>query len=146
MKKGAGIEMEKREETERPTQAGQGNGPEDPLQELGIHGEEETTVLERPGRGKGERIAIIHRTGHLYAVPEDGQARILARFQVERYGLGACLDAARALTADIRKSGKHGKTCDTPGCNDPALKSVSIAPATSVSLCGECAGKAFAEA
>ena len=115
------------------------------LQELGVTDGEETEIAIRSEDGGDLRVAMIHQTGHVYsetAGGEAGRTTVLARLQVEKMGVAACLEAAQAhFNSNCQAPTQAGmKVCDTPGCNNRADRATNIAPATFVSVCPECSG------
>ena len=103
------------------------------LQEIGVTNPEETVLGTIVRNGRPVEVVLIHQTGHLYARDGEGGSALLARLKVEEKGLEACIETARGWITP-------SKPCDTPGCSNPAEQSTSIAPATFVSVCRQCAG------
>ena len=68
---------------------------EDLIRELEISDPTETSVGTWDGPEGEMRVAIIHETGHVYAIPEEhekeGDAALLFRLPVERIGVEAAI-------------------------------------------------------
>ena len=89
------------------------------------------------------RVAIIHETGHVYAVPgEDGEERdaaLLFRLPVEKIGVEAAIRAVEQHLAQARPAAT--RECDMMGCRNPVPGSQgkSVAPGTYLAVCDQCA-------
>ena len=116
---------------------------EDLILELEIADPTETRVgkLDSP---EGETlVAIIHETGHVYAVSaEEEDSRdpaLLFRLPVERIGVEAAIQAVeRHLQQDSRPKTRE---CEMMGCRNPVPlnQGKSVAPGTYLSVCDQCA-------
>ena len=113
------------------------------IRELEIADPTETRVGTWDGP-KGEvRVALIHETGHVYAVPEGDEPErdpeLLFRLPVERIGVEAAIQAVeRHLEQDSRSPMRQ---CEMMGCRNsvPENRGKSVAPGTYLSVCDECA-------
>ena len=95
-------------------------------------------------RPEGEaRVAIIHETGHVYAIPEDREQEsdpeLLFRLPVETMGVEAAIQAVeRHLESDHQPQMRE---CDMFGCRNlvPEDHGKSVAPGTYLAVCDDCA-------
>ncbi len=102
------------------------------------------TSLGTWGSPEGEmRVAIIHETGHVYAVSreeeEEGDPALLFRLPVERMGVEAAIDAVeKYLESENRPNMRE---CDMLGCRNLVAgdKGKSVAPGTYLAVCDDCA-------
>lgn len=116
---------------------------EDLIRELEISDPTETSVGTWDGPEGEMRVAIIHETGHVYAIPEEhekeGDAALLFRLPVERIGVEAAIQAVeRHLEPDHPMAARE---CDMIGCRNPVPgeHGKSVAPGTYLAVCDECA-------
>ena len=90
------------------------------------------------------RVAIIHETGHVYAVPDTGETAnkdpaLLFRLPVETMGVDTAIQAVeRYLESEPRPTTRE---CDMLGCRNPVTEDQgkSVAPGTFLAICDECA-------
>ncbi len=113
------------------------------IEELEIIDPTETSVgtLNRSGERLG--VAIIHETGHVYAIPKGSGAEhdpeLLFRIPVETMGVEAAIKAVeRNLEPD---GGPQMRECDMLGCRNPVPndQGKSVAPGTYLAVCDACA-------
>ena len=113
------------------------------FRELQISDPSETSVgtWDRP---EGEmRVAIIHETGHVYAVSreerDEGHPELLFRLPVERMGVEAAIQAVEKHLSSPYRS--NLRECDMLGCRNPvsAEQGKSVAPGTYLAVCDNCA-------
>ena len=88
------------------------------------------------------RVAIIHETGHVYAVSdkeeEVGDPALLFRLPVERIGVEAAIDAVeKYLESEHRPNMRE---CDMLGCRNLVFgdQGKSVAPGTYLAVCDGC--------
>ena len=114
------------------------------IRELKIGDPTETSVGTW-GSPKGEmRVAIIHETGHVYAISDSGETAnkdpsLLFRLPVETMGVDAAIQAVeRYLESEPRPASRE---CDMLGCHNPVTEDQgkSVAPGTYLAICDECA-------
>ena len=118
---------------------------EDLLRDLEISDPTETNVGTWEGPAGGMKVAIIHETGHVYAIPkevmedeEERDAALLFRLPVERMGVQAAIQAVeRHLEPDHPTP---MRVCDMMGCRNlvPMDQGKSVAPGTYLAVCNEC--------
>ena len=115
----------------------------DLLTELEITDPTETSVGAWNSPGGEVRVAIIHETGHVYAVPEmdqaEGEAELLFRLPVEKIGVDAAVDAVERYLGSTQPP--PTKECEMFGCRNPVPigQGKSIAPGTYLAVCDDCA-------
>ena len=116
---------------------------EELLRDLEIVDPAETSVGTWNGPEGEMRVAIIHETGHVYAVPgkdeEGGGPSLLFRLPVERMGVEAAIQAVEEhLEQDHRSSMRE---CDMMGCRNQVAedRGRSVAPGTYLAVCDGCA-------
>ncbi len=116
---------------------------EDLIRELDIADPTETSVGTWDGPEGEMRVAIIHETGHVYAIlegdEEEADPALLFRLPVEKIGVEAAILAVeKHLELD-----RHTKMrdCDMLGCRNPVPmdQGKSVAPGTYLAVCEECA-------
>lgn len=112
------------------------------IRELKISDPTETCVGTWDGPEGGMRVAIIHETGHVYAVSEEeatNDPALLFRLPVEKIGVVAAIEAVERHL----DQGQHENTrvCEMMGCRNvvAADRGRSIAPGTYLTVCDECA-------
>ncbi len=112
------------------------------IRELKIADPTETCVGTWDGSEGEMRVALIHETGHVYAVSEDEAANdpaLLFRLPVEKIGVAAAIEAVERHL----EQAQHGNTreCEMMGCRNlvAADRGKSIAPGTYLTVCDECA-------
>ena len=116
---------------------------EDLIRELDIADPAETSVGTWDSPEGEMRIAIIHETGHVYAVPERYEAgtdpALLFRLPVEKMGVEAAIQAVEKHL-DLEHQPKM-RECDMLGCRNPVREDngKSVAPGTYLAVCDECA-------
>ena len=112
------------------------------IRELEISDPTETCVGTWDGPEGEMRVAIIHETGHVYAVSEEevsNDPALLFRLPVEKIGVAAAIEAVeRHLEQDHPGNTRE---CEMVGCRNavPAGRGKSIAPGTYLTVCDECA-------
>ena len=113
------------------------------IRELEISDPTETSVGTWYGPEGEMRLAIIHETGHVYAMLGEDEAErdaeLLFRLPVETMGVEAAIRAVeRYLEPDHPAEMRE---CDMLGCRNlvPADRGKSVAPGTYLSVCDECA-------
>lgn len=116
---------------------------EDLIRELDIADPAETSVGMWDSPEGEMRVAIIHETGHVYAVPERYEAgtdpALLFRLPVEKMGVEAAIQAVeRHLESEHQP---RMRECDMLGCHNPVPEDQgkSVAPGTYLAVCDECA-------
>ena len=116
---------------------------EDLIRELDIADPTETSVGMWDSPEGEMRVAIIHETGHVYAVPERYEERtdpaLLFRLPVEKMGVEAAIQAVeRHLESEHQP---RMRECDMLGCRNPVPedRGKSVAPGTYLAVCDECA-------
>lgn len=90
------------------------------------------------------RVAIIHETGHVYAVSDTGETAnkdpaLLFRLPVETMGVDAAIQAVERYLESVPRPA--ARQCDMLGCRNPVSEDQgrSVAPGTFLAICGECA-------
>ena len=113
------------------------------IRELEIADATETNVGTWAGPEGEMRVAIIHETGHVYAVAgrnEEGtDPALLFRLPVESMGVEA---AIRAVEKHLEQDhAPKMRECDMLGCRNPVPEDQgkSVAPGTYLAVCDECA-------
>ena len=113
------------------------------IKELEIIDPTETSVGTWNGPDGKMRVAIIHESGHVYAIPgedeEEREAALLFRLPVERIGVEAAIQAVeKHLEPDHPREMRE---CDMLGCRNPVPgdQGKSVAPGTYLAVCDECA-------
>ena len=113
------------------------------IRELEIIDPTETSVGTWNGPEGEMRVAIIHETGHVYAVPGEEEAEVdptlLFRLPVEKIGVEAAIQAVeKHLESDHQPTMRE---CDMLGCRNPVTKDQgkSVAPGTYLAVCDQCA-------
>ena len=116
---------------------------EDLIRELEIADPTETNVGTWVGPEGEMRVAIIHETGHVYAIAgknEEGtDPALLFRLPVEKIGVEAAIQAVeRHLESEHHP---RMRECDMLGCRNPVPedRGKSVAPGTYLAVCDECA-------
>ena len=115
---------------------------EDLIRELEITDPTETSVGSWDGPGGEMRVAIIHETGHVYAIPgeDEGErdAELLFRLPVEKIGVEAAIEAVEKHLGPDRHT--TTRVCDMMGCRNlvPGDQGKSVAPGTYLAVCDEC--------
>ncbi len=113
------------------------------FRELQISDPTETSVgtWNRP---EGEmRVAIIHETGHVYAVAEEerdeSHPELLFRLPVEKMGVEAAIHAVEKHLSSVFQPSL--RECDMLGCRNPVTEEhgKSVAPGTFLAVCDDCA-------
>ena len=112
------------------------------IRELKISDPTETRVGTWNGPEGDMRIAIIHETGHVYAVSEDevtNDPELLFRLPVERIGVAAAIEAVESHLEQVHPT--QTRECEMMGCRNPVSpeQGKSIAPGTFLTVCDECA-------
>ena len=112
---------------------------EDLIRELEISDPTETSVGMWDSPEGEMRVAIIHETGHVYAVPERYEEgtdpALLFRLPVEKIGVEAAIQAVeKRLEQD---QAPKMRECDMLGCRNPVQedKGKSVAPGTYLDEC-----------
>ena len=113
------------------------------IRELEIDDPTETNVGTWDGPEGEMRVAIIHETGHVYAVSErdedERDPALLFRLPVETIGVEAAIQAVeKHLETDHSPKMRQ---CDMLGCRNPVPEDQgkSVAPGTYLAICDECA-------
>ena len=113
------------------------------IRELEIIDPTETSVGTWNGPEGEMRVAIIHETGHVYAVPGEEEAEVdptlLFRLPVEKIGVEAAIQAVeKHLESDYQPTMRE---CDMLGCQNPVTEDQgkSVAPGTYLAVCDQCA-------
>lgn len=116
---------------------------DDLIRELEIVDPTETSVGTWNSSTGEMRVAIIHETGHVYAIPEEEEKEtdpsLLFRLPVERIGIDAAIEAVENyLQSDHRPAMRK---CDMLGCQNLVPRDVgrSVAPGTYLAVCNDCA-------
>ena len=116
---------------------------EDLIRELDIADPTETSVGMWDSPEGEMRVAIIHETGHVYAIPERYEEgtdpALLFRLPVEKMGVEAAIEAVeRHLESEHHPKMRE---CDMLGCRNPVTEDQgkSVAPGTYLAVCDECA-------
>ena len=111
--------------------------------ELEITDPTETSVGTWESSEGEKRVAIIHQTGHVYAVSgpgeEEGDPALLFRLPVERIGVEAAIEAVeKHLESEHRQKVRE---CDMLGCRNLVTgdQGKSVAPGTYLTVCDDCA-------
>ena len=112
------------------------------IRELKISDPTETCVGTWDGPEGEMRIAIIHETGHVYAVSEEEETNdpaLLFRLPVEKIGVAAAIEAVETHLEQV--PGGNTRECEMMGCRNvvAADRGKSIAPGTYLTVCDECA-------
>ena len=112
------------------------------IRELKISDPTETRVGTWDGPEGEMRIAIIHETGHVYAVSEDEAASdpaLLFRLPVEKIGVAAAIEPVEKHLEQVHP--ENTRQCEMMGCSNvvTADRGKSIAPGTFLTVCDECA-------
>ena len=116
---------------------------EDLIRELKIEDPTETRVGTWDGPDGEMRVAIIHETGHVYAVADESEKEsdpaLLFRLPVEKIGV----EAAILVVEEHLEQHQHPvmRECEMMGCRNPVPENGgrSMAPGTYLSVCDECA-------
>ena len=115
---------------------------DDLITELEIADPTETSVGMWDSPEGEMRVAIIHETGHVYAVPERNEEgtdpALLFRLPVEKMGVEAAIQAVeKHLEQDHAPKMRE---CDMLGCRNPVPEDQgkSVAPGTYLAVCDEC--------
>lgn len=114
------------------------------IRELEIADPTETSVGMWDSPEGEMRVAIIHETGHVYAVPERYEARtdpaLLFRLPVEKMGVEAAIEAVEKHL-ESQGHAPRMRECDMLGCRNPVTEEQgkSVAPGTYLAVCDECA-------
>ena len=125
------------------TALAKGTAIEDLIRELAIEDPTETSVGTWSGAEGEKRVAIIHETGHVYAVSGSDEAgtdpALLFRLPVERMGVKAAIQAVERHMEQDRAP--KLRECDMLGCRNPVPedRGKSVAPGTYLAVCDECA-------
>lgn len=113
------------------------------IRELEIADATETSVGMWDSPEGEMRVAIIHETGHVYAVSGSDEAgtdpALLFRLPVESMGVEAAIQAVeKHLEQDHAPKMRE---CDMLGCRNPVPEDQgkSVAPGTYLAVCDECA-------
>ena len=116
---------------------------DDLIRELEIVDPTETSVGTWNSSTGEMRVAIIHETGHVYAIAEEAEKEtdpsLLFRLPVERIGIDAAIEAVENyLQSDHRPTMRK---CDMLGCRNlvPGDVGKSVAPGTYLAVCNDCA-------
>ncbi len=115
---------------------------EDLIRELKIEDPTETRVGTWGGPDGEMRVAIIHETGHVYAVADESEKEsdpaLLFRLPVEKIGVEA---AILAVEKHLEQHQPAMRKCEMMGCRNPVPENQgkSVAPGTYLSVCDECA-------
>ena len=122
--------------------AGISTSIENLIRELKITDPTETCVGTWDGPEGETRVAIIHETGHVYAVSgEDvtNDPALLFRLPVERIGVAAAIEAVETHLEQVHH--QDTRVCEMMGCRNAvaADRGKSIAPGTYLTVCDECA-------
>ena len=113
------------------------------IRELEIADATETNVGMWDSPEGEMRVAIIHETGHVYAVSGSDEAgtdpALLFRLPVERMGVKAAIQAVERHMEQDRAP--KLRECDMLGCRNPVPedRGKSVAPGTYLAVCDECA-------
>ena len=112
------------------------------IRELKISDPAETCVGTWDGPEGEMRVAIIHETGHVYAVSKEEVANdpdLLFRLPVERIGVAAAIEAVERHLVQVHHD--NTRVCEMVGCRNvvAANRGKSIAPGTYLTVCDECA-------
>ena len=111
--------------------------------ELEITDPTETRVGTWDGPEGEMRVAIIHETGHVYAVSggeqEESDPALLFRLPVESMGVEAAVQAVEKHFESEHRP--HVRECDMLGCRNLVTgdRGRSVAPGTYLSVCDNCA-------
>jgi len=116
---------------------------DDLIRELDIVDPAETCLGSWNGPEGEMRLAMIHETGHVYAVPEEAEEEsdpaLLFRLPVETMGVEAAIEAVeRHLEMEHRT---RMRECDMLGCRNLVSEEQgkSVAPGTYLAICDDCA-------
>ena len=112
------------------------------IRELKISDPAETCVGTWDGPEGEMRVAIIHETGHVYAVSKEevtNDPALLFRLPVEKIGVAAAIEAVERHLEQV--SHDNTRVCEMMGCRNAvaADHGKSIAPGTYLTVCDECA-------
>lgn len=112
------------------------------IRELKISDPTETRVGTWDSPEGEVRVAIIHETGHVYAVADDevtNDPALLLRLPVERIGVAAAIEAVERHLVQVHH--ENTRTCEMMGCRNVVVadRGRSIAPGTFLTVCDECA-------
>ena len=116
---------------------------DDLIRELEIVDPTETCLGTWNGPEGEMRLAIIHETGHVYAIPEEGESEsdpaLLFRLPVEKMGVEAAILAVERHFEPEHRPGR--RECDMLGCRNLVSEEQgkSVAPGTYLAVCDECA-------
>ena len=116
---------------------------EDLLTELEITDPTETSFGTWNGPDGEMRVAIIHETGHVYAIPgedeEESDPALLFRLSVEKMGVEAAIQAVEKHFASEHRP--NLRKCDMMGCRNLVSEDQgkSVAPGTYLAVCDDCA-------
>lgn len=112
------------------------------IRELKISDPTETCVGTWDGPEGEMRVAIIHETGHVYAVSEEevtNDPALLFRLPVEKIGVAAAIETVERHLEQVHPVAT--RECEMMGCRNAvaADRGKSIAPGTYLTVCDECA-------
>ena len=112
------------------------------IRELEIADPTETCVGTWDGPEGEMRVAIIHETGHVYAVSEEevtNDPALLFRLPVEKIGVAAAIEAVERHLEQVHRG--DTRECEMMGCRNTVLadRGKSIAPGTYLTVCDDCA-------
>ena len=113
------------------------------IRELKISDPTETCVGTWDGPCGEMRVAVIHETGHVYAVSEDedvaNDPALLFRLPVEKIGVAGAIEAVERHLEKVHPG--NTRQCEMIGCSNvvAADRGKSIAPGTYLTVCDECA-------
>ena len=115
----------------------------DLIRELEIADPTETSVGMWDSPEGEMRVAIIHETGHVYAIAganeEEADPALLFRLPVEKMGVEAAIQAVEKHLESEHQP--RIRECDMLGCRNPVTEEQgkSVAPGTYLAVCDECA-------
>ena len=113
------------------------------FRELHISDPTETDVGKWSSPDGEMRVAIIHETGHVYAVPHEnrneGDPSLLFRLPVEKMGVEAAIRAVEKYLESVHRP--NVRECDMLGCRNLVTdeQGKSVAPGTFLAVCDDCA-------
>ena len=112
------------------------------IRELKISDPTETCVGTWDGPEGEMRVAIIHETGHVYAVSQEevmNDPALLFRLPVEKIGVAAAIQGVERHLEQVHHD--NTRVCEMMGCRNAvaADRGKSIAPGTYLTVCDECA-------
>ena len=113
------------------------------IKELEIADPTETKVGTWSGPEGEMRVAIIHETGHVYAISgideEESDTALLFRLPVEKIGVEAAIQAVEKHLESRHQP--RMRECDMLGCRNPVTEDQgkSVAPGTYLAVCDDCA-------